>query len=301
MRTLNKISMLIAFITIGLLVSCSQDSTNELTQELERSATLLETEFGHSMIDKVGEERAQEMLLEIENPSMRAPITYDGELCPGVVNTGDAIYRGYSNLANADFWYFSGTAGDVISIQVDRVNCNMDPVVILYDGYGDTVSLSILTAADDNNGTACAPSCFSYADPLISGYVLPNTGLYTVAIWDYIGGSCAMAPLTYNVTANGFSFDADGDGCDDCTDPHRNSNMDSTVMIDGCDSGVTNSFVTACSTMNDLIADCADTATNHGDFVSCVAHLTNQWKADGLITGKQKGKIQKCAAQSSIP
>ena len=41
----------------------------------------------------------------------------------------------------------------------------------------------------------------------------------------------------------------------------------------------------------------AASAGNHGAFASGVAHLTNQWVADGLITGQQKGAIQSAAAR----
>jgi hypothetical protein len=44
--------------------------------------------------------------------------------------------------------------------------------------------------------------------------------------------------------------------------------------------------------------DCAAGARNHGAFVSCVAHVTNQAVAGGLITGAQKGAVQQCAAQN---
>jgi hypothetical protein len=40
---------------------------------------------------------------------------------------------------------------------------------------------------------------------------------------------------------------------------------------------------------------------NHGKFVSCVAHATNALKKSKVITGKQKGQIQSCAAQSPTP
>jgi len=51
--------------------------------------------------------------------------------------------------------------------------------------------------------------------------------------------------------------------------------------------------------MSDLIAQCAAGAKNHGAFVSCVAHLTNKWKKQGLITGNEKGKIESCAAKAN--
>src|SRR4030095_16080162 len=51
----------------------------------------------------------------------------------------------------------------------------------------------------------------------------------------------------------------------------------------------------------DKIAQCAANASNHGQFVSCVAQLTNELKQTGIITNQQKGAIQKCAAHASIP
>ncbi|MEE8154669.1 MAG: hypothetical protein V3T53_06875 [Phycisphaerales bacterium] len=54
-------------------------------------------------------------------------------------------------------------------------------------------------------------------------------------------------------------------------------------------------------TMADLIAECADGASNHGGFVSCVAQFTNEWQQQGIISGQEKGAIQSCAAQADIP
>ena len=50
-------------------------------------------------------------------------------------------------------------------------------------------------------------------------------------------------------------------------------------------------------TMSDLIEDCASGAKNLGNFQSCVSKLTNEWKKDGLVTGREKGSIHICAAQ----
>ena len=72
-----------------------------------------------------------------------------------------------------------------------------------------------------------------------------------------------------------------------------------TVVIDGCDSGVPNTtFATGCR-ISDQINDCAVGAGNHGGFVSCVAHLTDDLKKNGTISGSQKGAIQSCAAARS--
>lgn len=74
-----------------------------------------------------------------------------------------------------------------------------------------------------------------------------------------------------------------------------------TVVIDGCNSGVSNPVFPSGCTISDLIAECAEDASNHGKFVSCVSHLTSDLKKVGIITGRQKAAIQSCAAQANIP
>ena len=75
-----------------------------------------------------------------------------------------------------------------------------------------------------------------------------------------------------------------------------------TIIIGGCDTGVRNVMLGdgGCM-MTDSIAECAGAAATHGAFVSCVAHLANEWKQDGLISGQEKGRIQRCAARADIP
>lgn len=80
-----------------------------------------------------------------------------------------------------------------------------------------------------------------------------------------------------------------------------NSDRSPTVVIDGCDSGVTNARLDDGCTMADEIAACAAEAARHGGFVSCVAALTNVWKSDGLVSGREKGAIQRCAARADLP
>ncbi len=97
------------------------------------------------------------------------------------------------------------------------------------------------------------------------------------------------------------TIDTDGDGIPDDEDACPDSELSLTVVIDGCDSGVENMLFDDGCTMADLIAECADGASNHGGFVSCVAELTNEWKQQGIISGQEKGAIQSCAAQADIP
>jgi hypothetical protein len=94
---------------------------------------------------------------------------------------------------------------------------------------------------------------------------------------------------------------SDGDGVPDGVDQCIGSSRAATVIIDGCDSGVPNTtFPTGCR-ISDQIDDCAVGARNHGGFVSCVAHLTDDLKKSGVISGAQKGAIQSCAGQAGIP
>jgi hypothetical protein len=98
------------------------------------------------------------------------------------------------------------------------------------------------------------------------------------------------------------AVDSDGDGVPDDEDDCPDSDLSETIVIDGCDSGVVNQMLgdSGC-TMADQIAACAAGVTNHGQFVSCVAQLTNDWRRAGLINGQEKGRIQRCAARADIP
>ena len=99
----------------------------------------------------------------------------------------------------------------------------------------------------------------------------------------------------------GWFPDADVDGVPDDVDCEPHSDTSPTVVIDGCDSGVPNTLLANGCTISDLINHAAAAARNHGAFVSAVAHLTNDLKKAGIITGAQKGAIQSCAAGAAIP
>jgi lectin-like protein len=105
----------------------------------------------------------------------------------------------------------------------------------------------------------------------------------------------------YGVVEVANAPDADGDGIPDTEDECPDSDLSATVVIDSCNSGVTNTLFASGCTISDLIAECAEGASNHGQFVSCVSHVTNDLKKAGTITGQQKGAIQSCAAQADIP
>jgi hypothetical protein len=105
--------------------------------------------------------------------------------------------------------------------------------------------------------------------------------------------------LTFELLRDvGWTFpDADGDGLVDDEDCNSASDRRSTIVIGGIDTGVPNTQFASGCTSSDLIAKIAASPQNHGGFVSGVAHLTNEWVADGVVTGQQKGAIQDAAAK----
>ena len=89
----------------------------------------------------------------------------------------------------------------------------------------------------------------------------------------------------------GWFVDADHDGVPDADDQCLGSNLAPTVVIGSCDSGVPNTILTTGCTISDLIAQCPA----GGQFASCVSQVTNDLKAQGIITGAQKNAIMNCA------
>jgi hypothetical protein len=97
------------------------------------------------------------------------------------------------------------------------------------------------------------------------------------------------------------NVDSDGDGIADAEDACADSDLSETVVLDGCDTGVANVAVTPGCYLTDRIADCAAQAADHDEFVSCVAHLTNELRKGDVLSNREKSRIQSCAGQSSLP
>jgi len=70
-----------------------------------------------------------------------------------------------------------------------------------------------------------------------------------------------------------------------------------SIVIGECDTGVVDQ-VYGGRNISGWISDCAVGAKNHGQFVRCVAELTNELKKAGHISGREKGAIQSCAARA---
>jgi hypothetical protein len=115
----------------------------------------------------------------------------------------------------------------------------------------------------------------------------------------YFGGDKLTAYYARCVRGGLCGEDGDADEDTVCNDIDQcpDSALNPTILIGECYTGVVNEIVDDGCTRQDLINGCINTAGNKGTAVMCVAHLTNVWKRKGLITGKEKGEIQRCAAK----
>ncbi len=125
-----------------------------------------------------------------------APIAYKGTLVSGTPATGNV--GGFSWFLNegtaVDFWQFSATAGTTVTLEVDRLNGNLDPALSLYRGTTSTDTSNFVSGAsfggltfvgtlDDEHPPFVGPTGFT-GDPF-GTFAIGTTGLYTVAV----GGS----------------------------------------------------------------------------------------------------------------
>jgi cysteine-rich repeat protein len=95
--------------------------------------------------------------------------------------------------------------------------------------------------------------------------------------------------------------DSDGDGVPDEEDACPYSILDPTVVIDGCDSEVSNTLLSGGCTISDKADECAANSRNHGAFRRCVSKLGDKLQKDGVLTGPEKERILSCAGQADIP
>lgn len=144
------------------------------------------------------------LLEEMGNRTLRsaAAVTYEGTIsnnsfAMGAGFQGDVPLNSINDPSLWDFWAFCATAGDQVTIEVHRTTNEMDPAMDLHEGSttttdglsagtsGSNPDLNHLVFADDNNGIPHGVGG-SFADPRIVE-TLPSTGLYTLAVYDFIG------------------------------------------------------------------------------------------------------------------
>jgi hypothetical protein len=247
-----------------------------------------------------------------------------------IISAGTVGNGGYQALA---FGHHDGTHVNV-SVLHDEI-AYPEPVVlfatVLFDGQavvgatveavvtrpdGSTVEIVLLDGGSASSGDQAAGDG-TYA-AIFAGYNQDGTYLFNISVLNENGSLFAGEELFASAPSNarpvepfmraggasavvtGVPPDTDGDGIPNDVDQCPSSTVGGTIVIDGCDTGVGNATFDDGCTMMDLIMLCADGAENHGDFVSCVAMLTEGWIDQDVITGAQKGKIQSCAARADL-
>ena len=89
--------------------------------------------------------------------------------------------------------------------------------------------------------------------------------------------------------------DFDADGYPDDIDSCAHGDARPVIAIGDCDTGVPNTMFQGGCSIADKLAEIKSTSKNHGQYVSGVAHYTDDLMKQGLISGDQKGAIQACA------
>ena len=200
--------------------------------------------------------------------------------------------------------YDADVDGDGIDNALDNCPTAANPSQMDTDGDGQG---NTCDPDDDNDGVADAvDNC-----PLTANQTQTDTdgdGQGNVCDSDDdndgVADTVDNCPLTANSDQANYDGDAMGDVCDpdddndgvaDAVDAYPRGNLAATVIIGSCNSGVPNHVFPNGASFSDLISSCGpNSAPNHGQFVSCVSLLTNDWKKQGLISGAQKGSIQSC-------
>jgi hypothetical protein len=225
-------------------------------------------------------------------------------------NAGAAAVIIYNNAANVNAAP-PGMADDGIngafvtipSVSLRRAD-GLALVAELLNGVNATLGVDQTIRA----GANAAGQARVYAPfPVVGGSSISHYD--TIASRNLLMEPAINRDLTHNVKAPddltfellrdiGWTFpDADSDGVADDEDCNPTSDRRATIVIGGIDTGVANTLFENGCTSSDLIAQIAAAASNHGGYVSGVAHLANGWVADGLISGREKGSIQSAAAK----
>lgn len=114
------------------------------------------------------------------------PAFYDGFLqSPGSTGFINSASPGNWASGEADFWYLYLSAGDAVTIQVERQENDLDPKLLFLQGLvNDPTALAGLAAsADDEIARPAGP----FGDPLFQ-FTAADSGYYTVVIDQFLSG-----------------------------------------------------------------------------------------------------------------
>jgi hypothetical protein len=159
----------------------------------------------------------------------------------------------------------TGSSTLILNLRYENYSCNFSlsqqSDIKLDPGESVTVSIS-WTPAEGSEGTTCSDTL-----KILNGN------------WELL----ETVPVTAKAVAAG----------DLPKDPN------SKIIIGDCDTGVVDRLHEG-ALISEWIDDCAAAAKSHGQFVRCITDLTNELNEVGVISGKEKGAIQRSAAKAKI-
>jgi hypothetical protein len=168
----------------------------------EEKQAMMKSGYGHRVLRKLEE-----------------ALTYQGQICraetPGVMTCNTALT--VCQPDQFDYWLLNLRAGITYTIEVDRVSCNLDPALSLFEGFGTILptgcfgdngssELTLIATADDTEVVPayCNPESSPFSDPTI--VVTPSTtGPFTLAVANFGSDttSCrAAAGYQYKIKIN---------------------------------------------------------------------------------------------------
>ena len=184
------------------------------------------------------------------------------------------------------------STGGVIALRVGGFNGFVNDANWRIDGEGDVAPNiarnlgggSVNFLFPDPGVLATNSSVFFFIDTLASNYA--DVGQYDLLC----ASNDCISPLFSAFAPVSAAVDSDGDGVPDLEDQCPNTPAGAVVNAEGCSI--------------DQLVPCAGPASggswkNHGAYVSAVAHAADEFRAAGLITGRQKGAIVSAAARSN--
>ncbi|MCH9035304.1 MAG: hypothetical protein IID42_12520, partial [Planctomycetes bacterium] len=119
--------------------------------------------------------------------------------------------------------------------------------------------------------------------------------------WDTVFNANGSPAVFYAAVYCRSEADTDGDGfLDDC-DACLESDLAELIVVEECPTGVPNVLLDDGCTMNDVLTECSVGAHSHGELTACVARHANEWRRQGLLSGKDVGRIAHCAGTSKEP
>lgn len=201
-------------------------------------------------------------------------------------NTSKIIVANYF----ADYFVIEFTTDDVFSVSLSVIAWQDRYPATTIDVYGSSGLLGQTVVNASSSGVYLA--------------INSNEPIIRITLNSY-GGAEGVANISFG------DCDDDDDGVLNGEDPYPHSNLSEEVSIDGCNPNVENVFVVPGATMMDYIDEIINEVNAqydgsnweelHREFSNQLASLTADWKADRLISRRQRSAIFRCVGDADIP